>query len=192
MIGALELEPPGQGILPHEQTMPKPKGDRLYLLRATDANLSPIWGLSLASGLSALIPPTRWRRDPSRRHRRGDARALADHRSGRGRRHRRSVGSAPVVIADGHHRFETALAYQEERRAASGRAGGYDFVMALVVELADEQLSVRAIHRLDQPGCPTASTSSPGVRAAPSTSSRPIHPTPPSASGCWRPAPWPW
>jgi uncharacterized protein (DUF1015 family) len=59
------------------------------------------------------------------------------------------VASAPVVIADGHHRFETALAYREERRAATGgRPGDYDLVMALVVELADDQLVVRPIHRL--------------------------------------------
>jgi uncharacterized protein (DUF1015 family) len=54
-----------------------------------------------------------------------------------------------VVIADGHHRFETAIAYREERRAATGgRAGDYDMVMALVVELAEDQLVVRPIHRL--------------------------------------------
>jgi uncharacterized protein (DUF1015 family) len=53
------------------------------------------------------------------------------------------------VIADGHHRLETAIAYQQERRAANnGRSGGYDLVMTLIVELSPEQLSVRAIHRL--------------------------------------------
>ena len=45
VIGALGLEPPGTGILPHEETTPKAKTDRLELLRATRANLSPIWGL---------------------------------------------------------------------------------------------------------------------------------------------------
>ena len=44
MIGALALEQPGSGILPHEETTPKAKTDRLELLRATRANLSPIWG----------------------------------------------------------------------------------------------------------------------------------------------------
>jgi uncharacterized protein (DUF1015 family) len=149
VVGALQLEPPGRGILPHERTMPKPKGDRLYLLRATQANLSPIWGLSLASGLSDLIPPpgpiaARCTDTDATAHELwpvtdpAAVKAIAA-----------SVGSAAVVIADGHHRFETALAYQEERRAAAGgRAAGYDLVMALVVELADEQLSVRAVHRL--------------------------------------------
>ncbi len=49
VIGALAV---ADDVLPHEQTMPKPKGDRLYLLRATRANLSPIWGLSLSKGLA--------------------------------------------------------------------------------------------------------------------------------------------
>ena len=49
VIGALELSVPGEGdVLPHERTIPKPKDDRLNLLRACRANLSPIWVLSLA------------------------------------------------------------------------------------------------------------------------------------------------
>jgi uncharacterized protein (DUF1015 family) len=150
VVGALALERPGEGgILPHERTMPKPKGDRLDLLRATQANLSPIWGLSPASGLSGLIPvpagATARAADPEGAVHElwpvADPGAVAAIAA--------SVGSAPVVIADGHHRFETALAYQEERRAATGgRPGDYDLMMAVIVELADDQLSVRAIHRL--------------------------------------------
>jgi uncharacterized protein (DUF1015 family) len=150
VIGALRLERPGQGsILPHERTMPKPKGDRLFLLRATKANLSPIWGLSLAAGLSDAMPSP------------GSDRARCTDLEGV--THElwpvidpaaieaiaATVATAPVVIADGHHRFETAVAYQEERWAATdGGAGGFDLVMALVVELVDDQLSVRPIHRL--------------------------------------------
>jgi uncharacterized protein (DUF1015 family) len=60
-----------------------------------------------------------------------------------------ALGSSTVLIADGHHRFETALAYRDEiRRANKGVSGPYDLVMAFVVELSDEQLSVQAIHRL--------------------------------------------
>ena len=51
VIGALALSPPGaDGILPHEFTTPKAKSDRLDLLRATSANLSPVWGLSPGPG----------------------------------------------------------------------------------------------------------------------------------------------
>lgn len=150
VIGALALSPPGEGdILPHEHTMPKPKSDRLDLLRACHANLSPVWGLSLAPGLSELCHPSAaaeivtavdddavthqlWPSDPHA------ARTISD-----------LVSSAPVVIADGHHRYETALAYQAERRTENnGQPGDHDYIMALVVELANDQLSVRPIHRL--------------------------------------------
>jgi uncharacterized protein (DUF1015 family) len=62
------------------------------------------------------------------------------------------VAAAPIVIADGHHRYQTALTYQAECRAAGvavapGTGGGYDAVMAFVVELSEEQLSVGPIHR---------------------------------------------
>jgi uncharacterized protein (DUF1015 family) len=150
VIGALGLAVPGAGdVLPHERTMPKPKGDRLQLLRECKANLSPVWGLALARGVSAASetsgPPIAAATDSdgvehqlwriSRRDAVAELSAV--------------VASAPVVIADGHHRFETALAYQQERRATTGgQPGDYDLVMALVVELADDQLVVRPIHRL--------------------------------------------
>jgi len=150
VIGALGLAPPGEGgVLPHEHTMSKPKDDRLNLMRACRANLSPIWGLSLASGLSALCevggPPLARCTDADGVHHRlwrltqpGVLSALTD-----------TVASAPVVIADGHHRYETALAWQEEVRAASGnRPGDHDLVLAYLVELAPDQLSVGPIHRV--------------------------------------------
>ncbi len=151
VIGALGLADPGEesDILPHEQTLPKPKSDRLDLLRATRANLSPIWGLSMAAGVTATFDPT-------------DDDPVADVYDDDGVRHqlwvlndadtvaavRAAVATAPVVLADGHHRYETARTYQAERRRASGGAPGpYDLVMALVVELSEDQLTVGAIHR---------------------------------------------
>jgi uncharacterized protein (DUF1015 family) len=152
VIGALGLlaEPGGESdILPHEQTLPKPKSDRLDLLRATRANLSPIWGLSMAAGVTATFDPT-------------DDDPVADVYDDDGVRHQlwvlsdadtvaavgAAVATAPVVLADGHHRYETALAYQEEcRQATGGVPGPYDLVMALVVELSEDQLTVGAIHR---------------------------------------------
>jgi uncharacterized protein (DUF1015 family) len=151
VIGALGLAEPGAegDILPHEQTLPKPKSDRLDLLRATRANLSPIWGLSMASGVTATFDPT-------------EDEPVADAYDDDGVRHQlwvlsdhdsiaavgEAVAGAPVVLADGHHRFETARTYQAECRAANGgQAGPYDLVMALVVELSEDQLTVGAIHR---------------------------------------------
>ncbi len=150
ILGALELSTAAEGrVLPHERTMGKPKGDRLRLLRACRANLSPVWGLSLAEGLTDLClvagPPDGRATDEDGVHHRlwrvtqpGVVAAIAD-----------AVGSAPVVIADGHHRYETALAYRDERREATGATGGdFDLILALVVELSEDQLQVQPIHRL--------------------------------------------
>jgi uncharacterized protein (DUF1015 family) len=146
VIGALGI---GDGVLPHEETLPKPRSDRLDLLRATGANLSPIWGLSLTAGLTATFAP--------------DGPPVADAFDDDGVRHQlwvldtpdagravaAAVAASPVVLADGHHRYETARAYRQEARDANrGRPGDYDAVMALVVELAQDQLHVGPIHRL--------------------------------------------
>jgi uncharacterized protein (DUF1015 family) len=55
------------------------------------------------------------------------------------------VSASPIVIADGHHRFETALAYRAERPADDAGAGA---ILAYVVELAPEELEIRSIYRL--------------------------------------------
>ncbi len=150
VIGALTLSPASEGhILPHEQTTPKAKSDRLDLLRSTHANLSPIWGLSLAEGLTELCevpgPPVARATDANGVHHRlwkVTSSGVLDAIS-------QAVASTPIVLADGHHRFETSLAYRDERRAANnGASGGYDATMALVIELTESQLSVQAIHRL--------------------------------------------
>ena len=149
VVGALELAPPGEnGVLPHERTMGKPKDDRLNLLRACRANLSPVWCLSMAPGLAALCQPTgapvaRATDDDGVHHR-----LWAITQAGVQAAIRDLVASAPAVIADGHHRYETALAYRDELRSATGEAGEADFLMTLVVELTDEQVHVRPIHRL--------------------------------------------
>lgn len=152
VIGALALPaaPGGDGVLPHERTLPKAKSDRLALLRATRANLDPIWGLSPAPGLADLVAPdgppavaatdddgvehALWvLDDPARVAAVG---AL--------------VAGGPVVLADGHHRFETAMTLRDEVLAAGEpvTAAGAGSVMALVTELADEHLDVQPIHRL--------------------------------------------
>ena len=146
VVGALAM---GDDVLPHEETMPKPKSDRLDLLRATGANLSPIWGLSLTSGLTETFapegPPAEEAYDDDGvRHEMwvvDDPVVIAKVRA--------AVAASPVVIADGHHRYETARAYRDEVRRANGdRPGDHDLVMALMVELADSQLHVQAIHRM--------------------------------------------
>ena len=144
VLGALELSRPGEmGILPHERTTTKDKADRLSLIRATRANLSPIWGLSLAAGLSDLLQPMA---EPDavavdedgNRHelwRITDPAALSDISE--------KVASEALVIADGHHRYEVGLAFRDEDGSTGSR-----LILCYVVELSDDQLAVGPIHRL--------------------------------------------
>ncbi len=149
VIGGLEVVDEGSdGVLPHERTTPKAKTDRLDLTRATHANLSPVWGLSLTSGLSGLLAApgepvgsvevdgvthtVERVSDPSR------VEAI-----------RRAVESHPVLIADGHHRYAISRVYRDEQRARSGdRRGDAELTMAYVAELVEDQLSIDAIHRI--------------------------------------------
>ena len=146
VLGALGLEEASAAeILPHEETLPKAKSDRLELLAATRVNLSPIWGLSLAPGLTACLstdstPTAAAVDDDGVRHELwilDDPAAMAQVSA--------IVGSAPVVVADGHHRLATAATYLA---GAGAGTPGADGVLALVVELAEDTLSVGPIHRL--------------------------------------------
>ncbi|HEV2069527.1 MAG TPA: DUF1015 domain-containing protein [Acidimicrobiales bacterium] len=149
VIGALELSVPGDGdVLPHEETTPRAKSDRLQLLEATKTNVSPIWCLSLGRHLSYLADPlgppfARCTDEDGVHHRiwRVTSPAVLEGLV-------EVVEAAPVIIADGHHRYETALAYRDRLRAEGAGEGPHDFVMALVVELAEDELSVQAIHRV--------------------------------------------
>ncbi len=148
VIGALGIEPPGDEVLPHEQTMAKDETDRLELIRATSTNLSPIWGLSLTEGLAALCEP--------------EGKPAGSATDDAGVLHEiwvvddpaaiealcLAVSASPVVLADGHHRYSVARRYRDEQTAAhDGVNGPYDFVMALIVEL-EGGLDVGPIHRV--------------------------------------------
>ena len=117
VIGALELSPPGTDILPHEHTTKKAKSDRLDLLRSCRANLSAIWGLSLAKGLTDLLPVDQ--RAAGRRRRRGRRapHRVAGRRPGRLRRHLGGRGRA----AGGGGRRAPPL---RDVPRLQGRAGG--------------------------------------------------------------------
>lgn len=146
VLGALELEPPGTGILPHERTTAKDTSDRLGILRTTQVNLSPIWGLAAAGGRLAaatrpdgLEPLARAVDDEGVVHelwRLDDPERVAEVTA--------AVAAQPVLIADGHHRFEVANAY----RAEDGAAPGASAMLAYLVELAEDELVVHPIHRL--------------------------------------------
>ncbi|MEN9802925.1 MAG: hypothetical protein RLZ37_2050 [Actinomycetota bacterium] len=149
VIGALEVvDENAGGVLPHERTTPKAKTDRLDLTRATECNLSPVWGLSLGTGLTAALSEAgepmgsvdvdgvvhSFERisDPFRIAHICDAISIHD-----------------VVIADGHHRYAISRTYRDELRSiGSPIASGAGLTMTYVAELVEDQLSVAAIHRL--------------------------------------------
>lgn len=147
VIGALEVVDVGApGVLPHERTTPKAHSDRLDLTRATRANLSPVWGLSLTRGLTAhLTEPGEFVGEcidedgvVHRVERVSDMTRIAAIRE--------AVSSSPVLIADGHHRYSVSRTFRDEERARHSSAA--DLTMTYVAELVEEQLSIAAIHRL--------------------------------------------
>ncbi len=144
VIGALGIDDESAAtIFPHEETLPKARTDRLDLLAATRANLSPIWGLSLTPGFSQIFarsdPPSCEAVDSDGvRHQLWIIEDEAVIRSVQ-----EAVGDSGVVLADGHHRYETARTYRQGRPGDTGA----DEVMALLVELSEEQLDVGPIHR---------------------------------------------
>jgi uncharacterized protein (DUF1015 family) len=153
VLARVLLEPFGAGVRAHEHTMPGPKADRLALLRATRTQLSPILALYF---------------DRSERYRHVMSRSWSDEwraRDGDGLLHAlaavepddRLLGYLDrqrLIIADGHHRYETALAYQAEVRAnppwADAPEGSLaaDWVMVVLVNAELEELEILPTHRL--------------------------------------------
>lgn len=149
LIGALAVVDDGDGaVLPHEQTTPKATTDRLDLTRATGANLSPVWGLSLASGVAeALRTPGEVMGSVQRDGVTHTVERLTD--PDRIAALENLISRHAVLIADGHHRYSIARTYRDEVRAASGRRDSpAEWTLALVNELVEDQLSIEAIHRL--------------------------------------------
>jgi uncharacterized protein (DUF1015 family) len=145
----VRVEEYGAGrIRPHERTHPGPKEDRLRLTRATKANLSPIFSLyddPPNAAWNALQPHTETEpagdvTDPDgTRHRLwrvGDRDAIAIALE--------AMKSTELLIADGHHRYETARVYAEE----IGGEGGHRYVLMYLVALQDPGLEIFPTHRL--------------------------------------------
>lgn len=148
LICEVELEDWGGSIVPHERTMPGPIEDRLRLMRALASNLSCIYAVfsgpidGLAGWLRAATeaePLARTTDEDGVEHRLWAAEpdpAVAGW-----------LGSTSLMIADGHHRYETALRYRDEMRARHG-AGPWDRAMMFVVDAALEDPPVLPFHRL--------------------------------------------
>ena len=158
-FGRLRLETFGadSGVLPHERTLAGPREDRYKLLRATGVNTSPVVGLyddRDGAGGPILDAATARRADID----------LTDDDGGR---HRlwavpadgdaaetiapllAAAARGPVTIADGHHRYETALRYRDERRMARSceEDPAFDYLLTLFID-AREPLTVLPTHRV--------------------------------------------
>jgi len=148
VLGGLEVVDDGAGgVLPHERVTPKASTDRLDLTRATQANMSPIWGLSLAAGLTDLLA------EPGE-HLSSVTVDGVEHvvervsDAGRVAAIAEKVGSDDVLIADGHHRYGISRTFRDEVRASGITNAHAEDTLAFVSELVADQLSVEAIHRL--------------------------------------------
>lgn len=156
------LEPfgPAAGIRAHERTLAEPREDRYRLLRATGVNTSPVVGLGEdGTGLVpawlrdvAATPPIAELIDPEGVGHRlwlapagGDEAADAIVRSVVER-----LGAAPITLADGHHRYETALRYCNERRAgpALEESPAWAEILMLILEPIEGALTVLPTHRV--------------------------------------------
>jgi uncharacterized protein (DUF1015 family) len=167
LIARVKLKPWGSGIYPHEETFSKAKSDRLQLMRACRASFSPLFSLyydserKVAPILSCVVQekPLMSLRVPimSGRSNLPDSNeahilwAITDPETTL--QLSQLLSSQPLYIADGHHRYETALNYQQER--ARGQPDGckliaeaFNYVMMELVDFSDPGLVVLPLHRL--------------------------------------------
>lgn len=152
LVCLLKLEDYGTGrVLPHEKTLSGPKADRLDLLRATEAQFESIYGLfsDPDSAVRSFIQEYDDREDVIERvdgllgsthkvERIADADAQAVLKE--------LMADKTVFIADGHHRYETALTYQRESQAESPKPA--DYILVTLTAFEDEGLLVLPTHRL--------------------------------------------
>lgn len=157
LLGRLRLTSWGQGIHRHEHTRARAREDRLRLLRATRCNLSPVFGLAAdpdGALCGHLAPPQRpWLDYTDADGVRQVAWPIYD--PAQVAAIGRALAGREVVIADGHHRYETALAYRDERRRAEGDPAGersYDYVLVYLAALEDPGLCILPTHRVIAPG----------------------------------------
>jgi uncharacterized protein (DUF1015 family) len=155
LIAALRLQPyEDRVVLPHERTHRGPKEDRLALLRATKVSLEPLWFLYEGHGtgipgildLVAGRAPAAAFTGPEGFHHR--LWLISD--PGIHNRIHVALEKLQVLIADGHHRYETALAYAEESGGDAEAASR--FTLALLTDLADPGLVVLPTHRVMKVG----------------------------------------
>ncbi len=154
VIALVKLSDYSEGeVLPHEETLSSPKRDRLALLRHTKASFSQIYGLYEDREARVTHAMERALEEP-----------VFDFLDEAGIRHRlwrvteeevikevvTALSDKKVFIADGHHRYETALAYRNEMRRLTGRDSGeepFDYVAMFLANMYDEGVTILPAHR---------------------------------------------
>lgn len=155
-IAAVRLARWEEGVvLPHEHTFAKPKEDRLRLMRTSQANLSQVYGFysdpkmvaeeAISHFTSSVEPDIAVIDDDGARHEVwcvDDPAVIAAVATG--------LADTTLYIADGHHRYETALDYRDEMRAKHGVKGsaGHEYVMMMLVNADAKGLTVLPTHRM--------------------------------------------
>ncbi|TVM04281.1 MAG: DUF1015 domain-containing protein [Candidatus Brocadia sp. WS118] len=155
-IALVKLEPFDKGsIYPHEQTLPGPKADRLKLTQSCRANLSSIFALFPDENneidadlltMTATKPEMDFADDTGVKNRLWVVREkqMIDRLVAR-------MKEKPLFIADGHHRYETALVYKEQMQKENGNPRGdlpSDYVMMVCVSMNNNGLKILPAHRL--------------------------------------------
>jgi len=156
VFGRLRLEEWEKGvILPHEHTGAGPKADRLSLLQNTRVNLSPIMALHRNDRGSPLVPEEALGAPVLDAVMAGGERhTLRPVEPAAAARACEALSTTKLYIADGHHRYETALNYRNERREATPVWTGEEpenFVLAAIVDVSDPGLAILPTHRIIRP-----------------------------------------
>jgi uncharacterized protein (DUF1015 family) len=151
VLASVTLDDTSTWVLPHERTMAAPVADRLRLLEATGVNLSPVFGVYAGAGRPAAVlddvtvrpPALDWVDDAGVGHRLwpvSDPERIAAWCE--------LLADRQVLIADGHHRYRTSLAYRDAMRATGRGTGPWDELLMLLVDADLHGPAVLPIHRL--------------------------------------------
>lgn len=154
-FGLVRLRELGEGVYPHEETHSKPKVDRLNLMSACEANTSPIFSLyhSEKKGASRVVEKA-VKENPYMEAEDGDG---AIHRLWviEGEEETaaiaRDLSDKAIYIADGHHRYETALEYRNIMNEKSAPVTGsepYNYVLMFLANIADRSITILPAHRI--------------------------------------------
>jgi len=139
-------------VLPHESTLPRPKAERLDLLRACQAHFSPVLALYRDPAHAAANLEI-WDRPPLAQGELDGVglRLWSVEEGAQVQALQQAVGAGPVFIADGHHRYESALAFRDEMRLRHPDAppnAGFNYLLVHLLEASDPGVAILPAHRL--------------------------------------------